>query len=372
MSVVLGPLVETYKKWYLENTEFVSMLEQAMQFGQLLVPNRWSEHALQSDAYSAATNIVTSFHDHLWISSALELQNNGTLSGNPQISADTREKLEKTQHFPEEQLRISSLLSYISNAEILLELLAILGTDKKSKWAAVRNLRWTVISFLEVWKALLKFSMLVKSRGTMLAYQRLPSRKPKAVIPKMETQKGDDDTEEETDNEDDLDWRAILATKEGRPTIQSVQKQIEEIRKAKRNQNTTAPTRPSISLILGEVLWILRPLVFLLFLTKNGKKSWKPWIASAVVDFMSWKLQKKHEDKFNKPEIEEFQRRKGLWLLYLLRSPSPLVQILKSTTVSESFLAGTFSKVPGSATISTLFWSILDICSERYYYSAGS
>lgn len=59
-----------------------------------------------------------------------------------------------------------------------------------------------------------------------------------------------------------------------------------------------APPRPTLTSILSEkglsgglfvtaeVLFILRPFIYVLFIRKYGRRSWTPWIASLVVDLV--------------------------------------------------------------------------------------
>lgn len=156
------------------------MIEKTLQFGLFLIPNRWSEHELQSDlcmlslchsvfvshfADCAITNLISSFHDYLWTSTALDVKKGVPLPEHAQIPDEyvfgvhrllilhsVREKLEKAPYFPENQLRLSTMLSYISNLEILLELLAIMNSRKDSTWSSLRNLRWTVVFIIEAIK----------------------------------------------------------------------------------------------------------------------------------------------------------------------------------------------------------------------------
>lgn len=37
---------------------------------------------------------------------------------------------------------------------------------------------------------------------------------------------------------------------------------------------------------MGEVLFILRPFIYVLFMKKYGRRSWTPWVASLVVDLV--------------------------------------------------------------------------------------
>lgn len=50
------------------------------------------------------------------------------------------------------------------------------------------------------------------------------------------------------------------------------------------------PTPPSMTRVFAEVLWIYRPLIYLLMLYRCGTTSWKPWFTSLVLDLASRRL----------------------------------------------------------------------------------
>jgi hypothetical protein len=53
---------------------------------------------------------------------------------------------------------------------------------------------------------------------------------------------------------------------------------------------------------------------------KYGRQSWRPWLLSFLVDYLSNKLSTL-QSKRNVDEAEELARRKMAWFLYLIRSP---------------------------------------------------
>ncbi|KAF5466898.1 hypothetical protein F2P56_016780 [Juglans regia] len=101
--------------------------------------------------------------------------------------------------------------------------------------------------------------------------------------------------------------------------------------------------RPTISTILsekglhgalylaGEVLFITRPLIYVLFIRKYGTPSWIPWFLSLAVDFVGMGILSKvtksgghtEEQRFHLSvsENDEVKRRKLLLALYLMRDP---------------------------------------------------
>ncbi|KAK6920210.1 Peroxisome membrane protein, Pex16 [Dillenia turbinata] len=88
---------------------------------------------------------------------------------------------------------------------------------------------------------------------------------------------------------------------------------------------------PGALFLTGEVLFIIRPLIYVLFIRKYGIRSWIPWFISLAVDLigvggfsqvaMTWKTRKGQNAVLSSSEKDEMKRRKLLWALYLMRDP---------------------------------------------------
>ncbi|XP_047321564.1 peroxisome biogenesis protein 16 isoform X2 [Impatiens glandulifera] len=83
--------------------------------------------------------------------------------------------------------------------------------------------------------------------------------------------------------------------------------------------------------IIGEVLFITRPLIYVLLVRKYGLKSWFPWCISLAVDLSGFGILSRvlmtRDGRNSQPfhisdlENDEMKRRKMLWALYLMRDP---------------------------------------------------
>lgn len=85
-------------------------------------------------------------------------------------------------------------------------------------------------------------------------------------------------------------------------------------------------------LVIGEVLHIVRPVVYAALLRRYGTRAWSPWVTSLVVELASiqltsvgGRLQQRRDPKqqvvWSEVEQRELMRRKMLLLYYLIRSP---------------------------------------------------
>jgi len=83
--------------------------------------------------------------------------------------------------------------------------------------------------------------------------------------------------------------------------------------------------------ILGEVLLILRPLVYALFIRRYGLGAWKPWLVSLAVDLAGTTIISRLASpgltgsgrgySLSNAEKEEIKRRRLLWAFYVMRDP---------------------------------------------------
>ncbi|CAL0304663.1 unnamed protein product [Lupinus luteus] len=88
---------------------------------------------------------------------------------------------------------------------------------------------------------------------------------------------------------------------------------------------------PGALLLIGEVLFITRPLVYVLFIRKYSNRSWTPWFLSLAFDSIGMSFlsvvasatagRKEQRFHLSASEKDEVKRRKLLFLLYIMRDP---------------------------------------------------
>ena len=67
----------------------------------------------------------------------------------------------------------------------------------------------------------------------------------------------------------------------------------------------------------AEVMWILRPVVYVVMRMMYGSRSWKPWVLSLLLQLLSMRLSKGKTEE----EKDELSSRKGELGFYLMRKP---------------------------------------------------
>ncbi|XP_050137324.1 peroxisome biogenesis protein 16-like isoform X5 [Malus sylvestris] len=110
--------------------------------------------------------------------------------------------------------------------------------------------------------------------------------------------------------------------------------------------------------VFGEVLFITRPLMYVLFIRKCGIRSWIPWLLSLAMDFTGMRIlsrisssrggTKAPQFHLSVSEKDEVRRRKLLWALYAMRDPFYTRFISsqeesKSGTKTSSFFSNKYS-----------------------------
>ncbi|CAN6815675.1 unnamed protein product [Brassica oleracea] len=129
--------------------------------------------------------------------------------------------------------------------------------------------------------------------------------------------------------------------------------------------------------VMGEVLFITRPLIYVLFIRRYGVRSWIPWAISLSVDTLGmgilsnlklWGDKSSKQIHFSQPERDELRRRKLLWALYLMRDPF-------FTKFTREKLESSQKKVEPVPLIGFLTEKIVELlvgAQSRYTYISGS
>lgn len=125
----------------------------------------------------------------------------------------------------------------------------------------------------------------------------------------------------------------------------------------------------SPTLLAGEVLYIIRPLLYLLAMFLFGSRSWKPWLLSLIVDATSYYCSTRTLLTLSGDDQTELARRVWQWPFYLLRSP--FFEFVQTNSLS-TFLWKLFAFLPGVQTLSGFVRAYLETYREFYFYISGS
>lgn len=135
---------------------------------------------------------------------------------------------------------------------------------------------------------------------------------------------------------------------------------------------------PGVLFVMGELLFITRPLIYVLFIRNYGIRSWTPWFLSLVIDLLgvgiltqvtnSWRGGKEQHFHLSTSEKDEIKRRRLLWALYLMRDPFFSKYTRQKLERTEKIL----EPVPIIGLLTEKVVELLVGAQTRYTYMSGS
>lgn len=312
MAAVLQDAVNLYEGFVLDHAEQVSTVETLLQGIFNLMPTRMGDTEAQTELVCSIMNVWTLYNDSIFLRKRRRDAEAGTYQR--EVAARPSSPLAGIAAPPPPIVPKwwesgMLLLNSVAFTEVVMEI-----------WARKKKRRWSVIIAIELLKAILKLSLLVKTRGAVLAHLKVPPRDYiKAGGQGEERHQGQQerrgaegkrrtllDVARENNMEASAEgrWKRYWDEQYGARLPRSEQ---------------YLPSMPTRDTIIGEVLHILRPLIYVLLVVRYGRRQWKPWLVSLLVDVLSRHFTRK--GPLNDYERETSNGRTLLWLFYAARSP---------------------------------------------------
>ncbi|XP_042499451.1 peroxisome biogenesis protein 16 [Macadamia integrifolia] len=130
--------------------------------------------------------------------------------------------------------------------------------------------------------------------------------------------------------------------------------------------------------VMAEVLFITRPLIYVLLIRKYGVRSWMPWLVSLAVDltgmgFLSYVTRPQSNGSakhfpLSTSEQNEIKRRKLLWALYIMRDPFFSKYTRQRLDNTEKLL----EPIPVIGVLTAKLIELIVGAQSRYTYMSGS
>ncbi|KAI9474504.1 hypothetical protein LPJ78_001181 [Coemansia sp. RSA 989] len=364
-------VLQKYARFVVSNAAQVNSIENGLRTLTYILPGRFADAELASEAIYTLLNFVGIYHDSLLSKAA----NSGLLvdkEGQPlKIDVSPFNRYHGSLSRNLKLYRVLSLvLSSLQFSEKLVEMVVAKKFSDK--------LRWRVVSWIEILKCVLRLNLLHLSSRRMVTGTVIPERlvDPASLgTPNLALQTAAKKGDLWTGERSKLNFtsvRDILQKTEGNADLGSFI--TSEVRDAEAIAPAQSLIRPFRALgLAGELLFILRPIIYVLGIRKLGKRDWRPWALSLLIELVSRQMVRTdlHAGKDTEEhtlEREELSRRKWLFLYYLLRSPF-------YDQFTESRLSGIAewcNRKPLLSLLGSLIQDYQPLWQQYYFYTAGS
>ncbi|WOL05562.1 peroxisome biogenesis protein 16 [Canna indica] len=366
--------MEAYKLWVRKNQEFVHSLESLANGITWLLPERFSNSEIGPEAVYAFLGILSTVNQYI---------------------IDTTPTKRRAHGLGESTSSWSLCVSILKDAETVVEVAAQHFAGEKSKW-----------NYLAVTEAVKAFVRLAAFRDS--GYKMLLQGGEMVNVDDREGVPGDYDGgirnammpggysnpgyvhDYHGGIPRSLEGRAISALNRFGENAK-MQSDPMWLNKFRRSSDPVLPIeKPTLYtlwflkglsgrlFVTGEVLYVLRPLVYVLLIKRYGIQSWKPWLISLSMDLAGMSLLSKStslcprsDDKYyqlSTSEKDELKRRKLLLALYIMRDPFFAKYTKHHLEKTDRYL----SQVPLIGFLTAKLVELIVGAQTRYTYTSGS
>ncbi|KAH6779816.1 shrunken seed protein [Perilla frutescens var. hirtella] len=362
--------MEAYKRWVRRNKDYVHSLESLTNGLTWLLPERFSESEIGPEAVTSILGVITTINEHILQTTPIQT---------------------RTRHAEPSSFPFSLCITLLKDLETLVEVAAqqLYGEEKK----------WNFMAVTEAIKVLLRLAILQNSGYKMLLHggETINDRGESDDLDSQRNAVGPQGVSGILKNHQgqtpwNLEGRALSALNRFGENARTVSEPT-WLRRVQHQQAVMSPSTPvsetpSLSSFLserglpgglfltGEVMFILRPLIYVLLIRKYGARSWFPWLTSLGVDIIGngiislvtilW--HNSNDFRFSNNEKIELKRRKLLWALYLMRDPFFTKHTRQRLDGTQKIL----EHVPIVGLLTEKLIELLVGAQTRYTYMSGS
>ncbi|KAI8592423.1 peroxisome membrane protein [Geranomyces variabilis] len=312
-------LASKYEDFVLHNAPQISGLESGLRSLTYILPGRFQDADMASEAIFATVNLVSLYHDTILSHAALRQQPETPSS---KFNRYTRYMLRGGGAAGGASAgpyrRIAYTLTIVQMFEVLMEMAATKLGGLKGKSRAVLS--------IEIVKVLCRTALFRLSQNRMTMHATVPERdydlatvEPPSAVPESTTWTG------KRTGKEHIQVDQITKQDKGgydHAVQYLLSKALTESAKTPMDLLRAMSGRR----VLGEWMFILRPLIFVLARRKLGGMSYKPWLISLAMELYSLSTSLDLRTLSFRPSLtmlerDEYKRRFWLLLYYLLRNP---------------------------------------------------
>ncbi|ODV89376.1 hypothetical protein CANCADRAFT_4003 [Tortispora caseinolytica NRRL Y-17796] len=390
--------LDSYEKLLIENGAQIASIESTLRSLSYIIPGQFQDVATVSEGLYTTLNILGLYHNSI-ISKAIDALPESPYK--PKPSLHTR-YINATYQKDRLCRGISIFLTVIGFSEILYEMTvekALQSNPVKNEHTASLNnkRKWQAILSLEAFKATLRLILLFRTNFSPLPTDLVIQRDNDPAELEQTFARARDPLQSAFDEIDPQHktYRLPrsgtilppLPVNEVNSFLMSRILTEEDILPAEYLLSSlyTQPIRSSLSWLdavrsniglVGEITYIIRPVIYTALLTKYRKdpRDWRPWIAGFSLEFLAYKMLETHyEDlggprKMSRLESEELSNRRHNLVWWIVRSA--FYRNISRQLVMK-FLAS-IKRVPVFGSLTALLLEDFQYLIDRYYYATAT
>ncbi|CDS06887.1 hypothetical protein LRAMOSA09411 [Lichtheimia ramosa] len=373
--------LDQYEDFLLKNASQITGIEASLRSLTYILPGRFHDAEFASQAIYAALNLLGLYHNAI-------LRRAAHHHANETQSEHEESAFNKYINFWSSQSplhkRCSALLSVISYTQVLMEMAVYKKWGQKAHW------RW--IGVLEAIKTVLRLTIfkltsnrmclypphlqrdidpatLERTRSTSATPERWKGKRSGVEMPRMDaTIELESNNSFKRNNMGGIHPRRKFA--DVTDYLMSKVLTPEKLRRPDQMVHIMNALGAS-----GEVLYILRPLLYVLAVLKYGRLSWKPWLLSLAIEVMSQTMVRQafeppHGGRSNMMPLEkqEYARRLKLLWLNLLRGAF----YIRITRPRLERFCNSVENKPVLSLVSGILRDYLPLWENIYFYTSSS
>lgn len=323
---IIKELLESYKQWVVANPSLISDVETLAKWSSYFVAGKLNKSAAVSELIYSLSNLFVLYNDTLILKSQAEYG------------------------LDQQKENLKYWMTVLHFSEVFVEMSA------RSRWGT--RGKWSAVALLQLVKCAANLVLVFRYRERPVQHPPLPELTRKRVA-------------EATPQPQEEGFRLRRSGRVLRRVEHAPLPSLRSWKPLNVDDYTEDGARGGNqkSQLIGETLYVLKPLLHLGSMVCFGTDTWKQWFFSLAMDLSSFSLYGDDIKQLNYEQRVEISRRKLCLLYYLLRSP---MYSKYSGSVINNLLRKTAQKVPFAGFICNPILQYISVWQDTYFYMWSS